>query len=1175
LTTGVFLTASRIGGRAGEEVRKLLWLLGFLALAACAIAPAFAHGKKPASDGAIARTGSIAGNLSDPDSTPLAGVTVILRNEATGAERQTATDEEGGYGFSGLAPGKYSIEAASDDLNQIKLADAAVGAGIETRVGTQTVQLHAVTMSSDPASAAATTVLSGEQLRALPSSGRHWEEFLLQTPAASAAPGSEGAALRQGGQEEADTTVDGMSTRLAFGGPAGSTARMNDSDEDGTQGTAEQQTLGLGWSGRNIAVSEASVSNVRAVAGNVEAGGFRAPGGRTNIETGRGGNSLHGQAFFFDRENVWGARNPFATWVQNVGSTAQPIFEEKAFTPSDNELVWGLSAGSRIKRNKLFWFAALDGYHRNDPGVASVRSFAGMFAPVEPTSPQITQLSAQQNESPNQAYQDYMGIPRGSLPAAGLEQLAGLLGPTERTASHWVGFARIDWKPAVRHALTLEGNAADWDSPGGGMTRVMETYGSHSFGSSRSTREWMMARWSAYLTANLLATTQGYVGRTMMRALPQTPSEFEKMFLNGNSYGQLPQVIVDSRYGFTIGNPARFGHGSYPEEHTYRMQETLSWAKSKVLMRAGFEVDHDINSITLLRNQTGTFHYTKVQSFISDALAFARFGTANLFNYQNPHNCNVNGKGLGALPCYSYFTQTIGPNFWQISTNDWAGFVTTQWQVNTRTVLSAGLRWEMEQLPPPLKLVDNPDLPLTQKMPSLGSQWGPRVSLALGNRARWPVLRLGYGMYYGRTTNATLLSAISQTGSVKSDLNYFIRPTDGMNSSTGTSSAPPFPNPLIGRPSSSIVPGAVEYAPNFRNPEIHQALASIEQKMPGNLTVTATAMFSMGRRLPISIDTNYDAAANPRTITYAVNDPTGKGPIKNSQITVPFYALWPAPSCNGAQLSGTGKCGRANPSYQQITQIMSRSNSTYEAAVLRVARAGRRGLNLTAHYTYSHAMDWSPNESTVISGSDVLDPVDFNQEYGTSNLDVRHTAVGMMILNSPWKVHGRLGRLANGWMLAGTGQIRSGLPFSMRTSGAIPTLMDFYGNPTIVGIGAGMNGSGGDNRVYGAGRNTYRYPATWKADVRVAKKFNLGETKELELLAESFNLFNHRNVTALQSSGYSIENGTYGTPPSLNYLTKGTTGTDATTPAFGQPLNVNGTNLFRERQVQFGARVRF
>src|SRR6185437_10089310 len=148
-----------------------------------------------------------------------------------------------------------------------------------------------------------------------------------------------------------------------------------------------------------------------------------------------------------------------------------------------------------------------------------------------------------------------------------------------------------------------------------------------------------------------------------------------------------------------------------------------------------------------------------------------------------------------ALPCYSYFTQTLGPNLWQISTNDWAGFVTAQWQLKTWLVVSAGLRWEREQLPPPMKLLDNPELPLTERLPNLGNQWGPRVSLALGNRGNWPILRLGYGMYYGRTPNATVLSAITQTGSLKGDLNFFIRPTDGMISTTGTSAAPPFPNP--------------------------------------------------------------------------------------------------------------------------------------------------------------------------------------------------------------------------------------------------------------------------------------------------------------------------------------------------------------------------------------------
>ena len=90
-----------------------------------------------------------------------------------------------------------------------------------------------------------------------------------------------------------------------------------------------------------------------------------------------------------------------------------------------------------------------------------------------------------------------------------------------------------------------------------------------------------------------------------------------------------------------------------------------------------------------------------------------------------------------------------------------------------------------------------------------------------------------------------------------------------------------------------------------------------------------------------------------------------------------------------------GVAGRINPNYQQITQMMSRANSTYEAALFRVARYGWRGLSLHAHYTYAHAMDWNPNESAQAAGNDVLDPADFSLEYGTSNLDVRHSAGAM------------------------------------------------------------------------------------------------------------------------------------------------------------------------------------
>ena len=109
-----------------------------------------------------------------------------------------------------------------------------------------------------------------------------------------------------------------------------------------------------------------------------------------------------------------------------------------------------------------------------------------------------------------------------------LETLSGLLGPAPRTAAQWVGFGRIDWQAAERHHFTLEGIGADWNSPGGGLTRVSETYGSHSFGSSQASQQWLLARWEAYLTPNLLAVTQGSTGRAILSSRPDTPSAFEQ-----------------------------------------------------------------------------------------------------------------------------------------------------------------------------------------------------------------------------------------------------------------------------------------------------------------------------------------------------------------------------------------------------------------------------------------------------------------------------------------------------------------------------------------------------------------------------------------------------------------------------------------------------------------------
>lgn len=136
----------------------------------------------------------------------------------------------------------------------------------------------------------------------------------------------------------------------------------------------------------------------------------------------------------------------------------------------------------------------------------------------------------------------------------------------------------------------------------------------------------------------------------------------------------------------------------------------------------------------------------------------------------------------------------------------------------------------------------NPDLPLAGKMASIGNNWGPRLSLAIGNAVlQFPFLRLGYGLYFGRVPNGPLISALTQTGPTKGELNFFMHPTDNLNAG----GAPPFPNALAGEPLTLVKPGAVEHAPGFRNPEIRHAVASFEESLPGHSALNASAMMAL------------------------------------------------------------------------------------------------------------------------------------------------------------------------------------------------------------------------------------------------------------------------------------------------------------------------------------------
>ena len=117
--------------------------LGLAATATCIIAisflivapaaPAQATAPPPAHAHALSDTGSISGNVSDHQGSPLAGAQVTLTNLATKESTNGSTDGTGAYSSDGLKPGHYSVVFESKGLIS-KTQSVEVKAGKKSKV---------------------------------------------------------------------------------------------------------------------------------------------------------------------------------------------------------------------------------------------------------------------------------------------------------------------------------------------------------------------------------------------------------------------------------------------------------------------------------------------------------------------------------------------------------------------------------------------------------------------------------------------------------------------------------------------------------------------------------------------------------------------------------------------------------------------------------------------------------------------------------------------------------------------------------------------------------------------------------------------------------------------------------------------------------------------------------
>ena len=134
-------------------------------------------------------------------------------------------------------------------------------------------------------------------------------------------------------------------------------------------------------------------------------------------------------------------------------------------------------------------------------------------------------------------------------------------------------------------------------------------------------------------------------------------------------------------------------------------------------------------------------------------------------------------------------------------------------------------------------------------------------------------------------------------------------------------------------------------------------------------------------------------------------------------------------------------------------------------------------------------------------------------DQGPSDLSLNHTFLVHTIVQLPWKIEA-----------AGIFRAQSGFHFGVSPANGGS---DFDGDGLFNGAGLNFDGQGA---LYA--RNSQTAPAFVNMDLRIAKRFNIGERVKAQVLFEMFNLFNRDNPAAVQG----LEGGTPSLGSTLQYL---------------------------------------
>ena len=1185
-------------------------------------------------------TGTITGTVTDPKGLAMVGVNVLIHNVDTGVDHAPVmTNDQGVYNVPLLQPGNYDITVSQTGFSTVKRAAVSLQVGATARIDIEmpvSAQQTLVTVTTEiPLLETEKTEQSQNVSEALvsnlPVSSRRWEQFALLTPGVNPDGVNGGMSFHGINNLYNNNSVDGANNNYNYdGGSRG--------------GTAD----GYVYSGDSIREFQVASSGFSAEVG-------QSAGGSVNAVTKSGSNQFHGDAFYNGRAANFNAIDPV-----NAQAAAS-----RGTTPTQNihqQHQYGWSVGGPLLKDKLFFFGTMDGYRKVNPNTITPTFVAvpinNLTCPTL-TSPTFTagQITALQPD-----------LTAGCAFAKNFIN-THFLGTFQRALRQDVELVKLDYQLNQSNHISGVSNIRDWHTSSDPLLQ------NNGAGASYLQSRFAIANWNMVIGTNKVNELRYQYG---------TDNSFSSLNL---PVGQgMPGVALSSLFSYGEAG----GGSSWTKERRHQVSDNFSWTKGTHAMKFGIDMNFIQDDARGSVNSGGPYTYSAGNTVAGVSCAAPNLGAAGAANQADANKRNLEFcnwlEDAYRLPTatnvgqhwdtFNQFFDNIETGFpstfrYIFPNNDYAGFFNDNWKARPNLTINWGIRYDLQvitDLPNSVAKIlaegklpaGSHDLPIfdtyTTTYPNEYDAIQPRIGAAY-TIAKNTVVRFSGGIFFAKTEGHNVKNVISGAGESTTNCKAGSAAISGCPSPllfpnvlfAGQQNSPlttlPFPGAtaittVVGQaPAGGVVIPQTTFGirgvdPNLRRPRVYTIDLAIEQRLPGNMNLSVSYVYTRGVSLPRGRDFNigpnrFDStfcttaapiapSVTPQvcpgttvTKTYDIVDANG---VTTTAFTTPFYTSRPAiaavgtPGTAGYIAADPAFSSRVDPTTGVLNGNSSDANSVYNGLIVSLRKPMSHGVELLANYTLSKAVDdgqqGGGNSGEGQVGIPAVDPYNNRPELGNSGTDVRNRFTSSVVFQPSFdrQVSSKVGKLLlGGWQMATTftaqngghytGQVNSATSKNVVLTGFTPgstASTSFTFAPLDGGLGGAAITSPGANlqgRIGWIPQGSFILPNLYNVDMRLEKQFNLTERFHLSIRGEAFNLFNSTLTLAANTAAfdYAAPSATPGTAIAPNLCPTSAISGAATphtntcmTPVstFGSAATTSG-NLLGSRQLQAGIRFEF